>query len=237
MCQPEKVETVSPSSDTGTTHVTLVKVPCCQLSYIPYVFKHYDLLVLRIIILWKAVCITLYSQNQNTTFKIRFWVSTHGLWRAGSSERRVIPSKLMKRGWKYPLKHQEGGEGTPLKDTKLGALAHHFCGKWLSKNEDEWNRKTEIKKLEFPAGGKAWKMVFWPSLGWRGGAFNSPVFSANGGPPFLCPKMPTVESGEWERGEKVRWIKKAEIWQNSLYRHILQRCILTRSRHKRGDNW
>ena len=51
MHQPEKVGTVSPSSDTGTTRVILVKVPCCQLSYIPYVFKHCDLLVLKIIIL------------------------------------------------------------------------------------------------------------------------------------------------------------------------------------------
>ena len=103
MRQPEKVGTVSSSSDTGTTHVTLVKVPCCQLSYIPYVFKHCDLQVLKIIILWEAGCITPYSQNPNTTFEIRFF--THGLWRAGSSEHRVVPSKLMKRGWKYPLKH------------------------------------------------------------------------------------------------------------------------------------
>ena len=44
MRQPEKVEMVSPSSDTGTTHVTLVKVLCCPLSYKPYVFKHCDLL-------------------------------------------------------------------------------------------------------------------------------------------------------------------------------------------------
>ena len=162
--QPEKVGTVSTSSDTGTTYVTLVKVPCCQLTYIPYVFKHCDLLVLKIIISWEAVCITLYSQNPNTTFKIRFWVFTHGFWRlvswyfepsqpqritswlktmfslspiysarkssnhklsinhkispntnlrADSSEYRVIPCKLMKggEGWKYPLKHQEGGEG------------------------------------------------------------------------------------------------------------------------------
>ena len=72
MCQPEKVGTVSTSSDTGATRVTLVKVPCCQLSYIPCVFKHCDLLVLKIIVLQEAVCITLYSQNQNTTFKIRF---------------------------------------------------------------------------------------------------------------------------------------------------------------------
>ena len=121
MHQPEKVGTVRPSSDTGTTHVTLVTVPCCQLSYIPYVFKHCDLLVLKIIILWEAVRITLYSQNPNTTFNIKFWFFTHGLRRAGSFENRVIPSKLTKRGWKYPLKHQERGEGTPLKDSKLGA--------------------------------------------------------------------------------------------------------------------
>ena len=90
--------------------------------YIPHVFKHCDLLVLKIMILWEAVCITLYGQNPNTTLRIRFRVFGHGLWRAGSSEHRVIPSKLMKRGWKYPLKHQEGGEGTPLKDNKLGAV-------------------------------------------------------------------------------------------------------------------
>ena len=34
---------------------------------------------------------------------------------------RVIPSKLMKRGSKYPLKHQEGGEGSPSKDSKKGS--------------------------------------------------------------------------------------------------------------------
>ena len=101
MRQPEKVGTVSSSSDTGTTHVTLVKVPCCQLSYKPYVFKHCDQ-VLKNIIFWEAICITLYSQNSYITFKIRFWVFTRGFWRAGSSKHRVIPSKLMKRGWKSP---------------------------------------------------------------------------------------------------------------------------------------
>ena len=49
MLEPEKVGMVSPSSDMGTIHVTLVAVPCCQLSYIPFVFKHCDLLVLKII--------------------------------------------------------------------------------------------------------------------------------------------------------------------------------------------
>ena len=112
---------VSPLLDTGTTHVTLVAVPCCQLSYIPYVFKHCDLPVQKIIVLWKAMSITLYSQNPNATFKIRFWVFPHGLWRGSSSEHRVIPSRLMKRGWKYPLKHQEEDEGTPLKDSKSEA--------------------------------------------------------------------------------------------------------------------
>ena len=122
MHQPENVGTVSPSSDTGTTHVTLIKVSCCQLSYVPYNFKHCDLLVLKFIIL----CITLYSKKPNGTFKIRFRVFTHGLWRVGSSEHIVIPSNLMKRGWKYPLKHQDGGEGTPLKDSYLGALYIHM---------------------------------------------------------------------------------------------------------------
>ena len=51
MCQPENVGMVPPSSDTSTINVTLVKVPSCQLSYVPYVFKHCDLLVLKILIL------------------------------------------------------------------------------------------------------------------------------------------------------------------------------------------
>ena len=112
MRKPKKVGTVFLSSDTSTTHVILVKVQCCQLSYIPYVLKHCDLLVLKIIILWEVVCITLYSQNPDTTFKIRFWVFPHGLWKASSSEHRVIPSTTQ----------QEGGEGTPSKASKLGAL-------------------------------------------------------------------------------------------------------------------
>ena len=74
----------------------------------------------------EAVCIPLYSQNPNTTFKIRFWVLTHGLWRAGSLEYRVITSKLMKRGWKYPLKHQEGREGTPWKIANWEPWYAHF---------------------------------------------------------------------------------------------------------------
>ena len=32
------------------------------------------------------------------------------------------PLSWWKGGWKCPLEHQEGGEGTPLKDSKLGAL-------------------------------------------------------------------------------------------------------------------
>ena len=34
----------------------------------------------------------------------------------------VIPSELMNRGWKYPLKSLGRGEGTPWKERKLGAL-------------------------------------------------------------------------------------------------------------------
>ena len=97
-------------------------------------FKHCDLLVQKIRIMWEAVCITLYSQNPNTTFKIRFWVFPRGLWRARSSERRAMPSKLMKRGWKYPLKHTERGEGTPLKDHHHYHHHHHQSlnreGRW-----------------------------------------------------------------------------------------------------------
>ena len=44
--------------------------------------------------------------------KSKYYIQNNIL-RAGSSEHKKIPSMLMKRGWKYPLKHQEGGEGTP----------------------------------------------------------------------------------------------------------------------------
>ena len=101
MHQPEKVETISPSSDTST-HVTLVKVPCCQLSYIPYVFKHCDLLVLKIIILWEAMCIILYSQNPNTTFKLDFESSLMACERLAA----------LNTEW-YPVSWWRGGENTP----------------------------------------------------------------------------------------------------------------------------
>ena len=61
------------------------------------------------------MCIKLYSQNPKTAFKIRFWVFTPGLWRAGSSEHRVIPCKMMKRVWKYPLNTKKGVKVPPWK--------------------------------------------------------------------------------------------------------------------------
>ena len=117
MRQPEKVETASSSSDKGYHACDLGK--SATLSAHLYtlcfqVFKHCDLLVLKMIILWEATHITLYSQNPKYyIFKIRFWVFPHSLWRAGSSECRVMPPKLMKRGWKYPLKHQKGVKVPP----------------------------------------------------------------------------------------------------------------------------
>ena len=79
MCQPEKVGTVSPSSDTGTTHVTLVKVPCCQLSYIPYIFKYCEFLVLKITkIVRSRVYYTLQSKSkfciQNKILNLHSWL-------------------------------------------------------------------------------------------------------------------------------------------------------------------
>ena len=114
MLQPKKVGTVSPLSDAGTTHVTSVKVPCCRLSYIPYVFKRCDLLILKIIILWEAICIKLYSQNPIATFEIKFCVFTHGLWRAGYLEYSVID-------W-YSQSWWRGGENTPY-NIKKGVKA------------------------------------------------------------------------------------------------------------------
>ena len=58
-------------------------------------FHHCEFLVLAIITLWEAVCLTLYCQNPNTTFKIIFW----GL--AALNTKR------------YPLCWRRGGENTP----------------------------------------------------------------------------------------------------------------------------
>ena len=55
----------------------------------------------------------------------------------------LIPNKLME-GWNYPLKQQEGGEGTPLKGSKLGAL-------WrteLISADHTWLSVQSIIKLE-----------------------------------------------------------------------------------------
>ena len=125
MHQSEKVGTVFPLSYTGTTHVTVVAVPCCQLSLYTLCFQtlwssgseNYNIVRSRVHYILQSK----YSQNPNTTFKIRLWVFPHGLWRASSSKHREIPSKLMKREWKYPLKHQAGGEGTPLERQQIGS--------------------------------------------------------------------------------------------------------------------
>ena len=52
MRQPKKVGTVPPRQTQvlPSVAVTLVAVPCCQLSYVPYVSRYCDLLVLKIII-------------------------------------------------------------------------------------------------------------------------------------------------------------------------------------------
>ena len=75
MSQLKKVGTVSPSSDTGTTHLTLVKVLCCQLSY-TYFFKHCDPLVLKIV--RSCVHYTLQSKPkyyiQNKILSLNSWL-------------------------------------------------------------------------------------------------------------------------------------------------------------------
>ena len=63
-----------------------------------------------------------YTQNQNTTFKIRSCY-TQASWEFSSFEQGVTSTKLTRRRWKYPLKNQEADEGTPLQEWKLEALA------------------------------------------------------------------------------------------------------------------
>ena len=120
MRQPEKVGTVFPlvrhryhSCDLGKSAMLSAQLyTLCFQALWSSGSKNYNIVRSR-------VHYTL--QNPNTTFQIKFWVFTHGLWRAGSCEHRVVASKLMGRGWKYPLHHPEGGEGTTLKDSKLEA--------------------------------------------------------------------------------------------------------------------
>ena len=73
--QPEKAGTVSPLSDTGTTHVTLVAVPCSQLSYISYVFKHCDLLVSEIYDIARSLVQSKAKHYiQNKIFSLSSWL-------------------------------------------------------------------------------------------------------------------------------------------------------------------
>ena len=69
--------------------------------------------------LWEAVCITLEIQILHSRFGY-----TQVLWRAGSPGLTWsdVTSKLTIREWKYPIKNQGGGEGTPLKERRLEAL-------------------------------------------------------------------------------------------------------------------
>ena len=55
-----------------------------------------------------------YTKHPNTTLKIRFCY-TQVLLKLSTFEHAVLPSKLMNRGWKYPLKNLRRGEGAPLK--------------------------------------------------------------------------------------------------------------------------
>ena len=87
--------------------------------------------------LWKAMCIRVKTQNPNTQV----------LWRVGNSAHTVIPSMLMKRGWKYPQNKQNGGEGWryPLwKDRKLGAQATH----WPSPVNTTFNNLDHISRSQ-----------------------------------------------------------------------------------------
>ena len=63
-----------------------------------------------------------------TPLKIRLCY-TQGLWKFSIFEHAVIPSKLINRGWKYPLQNLGRGERTPLKKTRLGALQRWNWGK------------------------------------------------------------------------------------------------------------
>ena len=68
----------------------------------------------------------------------------------------MTPSKLMKRGEGYSLKLQEGGEGIPLKDSKLGALCSERC--WVG-------REVGLRRVRYMVGqdGRIHRNLFWPA--------------------------------------------------------------------------
>ena len=69
---------------------------------------------------YKMPCVLLDSDSKyHSQNRIFFYAKV--FWRASSADHGVIPSMLMKRGWKCPLKSVEGGEQFPLKEWKLGA--------------------------------------------------------------------------------------------------------------------
>ena len=70
--------------------------------------------------LWQAICIPVLHSKSRYYTKIPCYIRV--LWKVGSSEQGVIPSKLMNRGRKYPPQNQEKDEGTPFKERKLAAL-------------------------------------------------------------------------------------------------------------------
>ena len=88
--------------------VHTIKQSCINVKY----FTFYQL--------WEAMCLTLKIQILHSKKYV-------AALKSGEEVAALIPSELTNRGWKYPLKSQEGGEDTPSKDTKLGALYNSLC--------------------------------------------------------------------------------------------------------------
>ena len=83
--------------------------------------------------LWPDICVYRVHSRAAPVSKILHFISLPSrLVKASSCEHRVIPFLLMKGApltLQHPPKLHEGGEGTPLKDRKLGAL--HINILWL----------------------------------------------------------------------------------------------------------
>ena len=113
---------------TGT--LTTFFLSICDLTFVSKQYKAKLHQHQRFRTSWEAVCIRIKSKYYSKIKITKTNKKTLVLWRVGRSKHRVIPCMLMKRGWKYPLKSQKGGEGTSLKEQKLGALANLWNIYW-----------------------------------------------------------------------------------------------------------
>ena len=93
---------------------------------------------------------------------------------------------------------------------------HLRGGERIWKNEIEWTGKVEISKEEFPAAGKAFKTIFWPTPGFKDRTFHSAGFLAYG----TLISTSTASNGGENGDRTLKKIKLNELGGQKLARQI-----------------